>query len=135
MAWRTGELKYNKSNQAYMVIGNFSLKSNTGIDNYVRVKFTTTGHEQIVKEDLEDLGQFEDESLFLQDEHKEVESFKIATLDTIITAIAPNNKEYDVHSGELEDFSIDHKLDFNAVQSVVSGQQKTHRRWQFVKKS
>lgn len=126
-------MEYNKSSQAYRVVGNFSLKSDTGVDKYVRVKFTTTGHEQIVKQDLADLGQFEDESLL--DEQEKVESFKIATLDTIITAIAPNNKEYDIPSGELEDFSINNKLDFNAVQLVVNGQQKTHRRWQFVKKS
>lgn len=129
-----GELKYNNSNQAYIVIGNFSLKSNDIIENYVRVRFTKTGHEQVVKRDLENLGQFEDDSLTKDDGDSVDNGFKIQKLETI-TAINPNGKEVSMPMEELEDFSLNNNLDFEAVQMVVNGHQKTHRRWKFVKNS
>lgn len=49
----------------------------------------------------------------------------------IATAISPKGKEIKVT--DLEAFCKVHKLDLEAVQAVLEGEQKTHKRWRFTR--
>ncbi|MEH7209531.1 hypothetical protein V7094_25520 [Priestia megaterium] len=46
-------------------------------------------------------------------------------------ATSPQGKEIEVH--DLEAFVAKNKLDMEAVQSVLDGEQKTHKKWRFAR--
>lgn len=48
-----------------------------------------------------------------------------------VIATNPKGKDITVDSKELESFCEDNKLDYEVVQSVLEGKQKTHRKWRF----
>lgn len=50
-----------------------------------------------------------------------------------IIATNPKGKEITINSLELEKFCADNKLDLEAVNAVINGEQKTHRKWKFEK--
>lgn len=55
-------------------------------------------------------------------------------LPYIIMATNPKGEDIAIQSDKLEAFCEENKLDFEAVQAVLEGKQKTHRKWRFVKR-
>jgi hypothetical protein len=147
---------FNKKNQKYDVIKRFFISGR----EYCRVKFTATRHEDVIPADRVKTGDFEDMSLVeslaevkqlvvkVPEEKKEelkelIEKAKeepaiifpaeepkveVVNADKII---ATNPKGEEIEVLDLESFCAENKLDYEVVQAVLEGKQKTHRKWRF----
>lgn len=139
-------MNYNKREQPYEILDRFHLDKSEGLVEYCRVKFLSTKHEQIVRNEKVAKGDFEDASLvnkikqklnvvepkptiedlpegFPVDEELEPEP------EQTVIAINPQGEEIVVE--DLEVFCVQNELDPEAVQAVIEGKQKTHRKWRF----
>lgn len=169
---------YNKSNQKYEVLGRFFISEN----EFCRVKFTHSRHEQIVTAEQVKTGNFTDESILVKKINSEplVNGISIRPVDVtkpititelkplsatmedqkiqehidaireglhasagvpveVLTepyivkpvAIATSPSGEDIEVFNLELFCTEHNLELEAVQLILEGKQKTHRKWRF----
>ncbi|MGP0689789.1 hypothetical protein ACW5UC_24905 [Priestia aryabhattai] len=69
-----------------------------------------------------------------EEEPKEEESEALVeTDDFAVKYIATNPKGEDIEVYNLESFVAENGLDMEAVQSVLNGEQKTHKKWRFAR--
>jgi len=142
-------MEYNKKNQAFTKEGFFRIKEVEGIVEYCRVKFFETGnqlvfpHDVVKSLDFEDIivveeaihrkAQIEitnedDFELEMRELHHELKSEGVIVVPKI-TATNPKGDEIIV--SDLEAFCDENSLDLEAVQAVLEGKQKTHKKWKF----
>lgn len=124
-------VEYNKKNQPFEILEHFILQEKEGNAEYCRVKFMTTGHEQVVLAQLVKKGDFEDLSLVKEEVKEEVieEAVEETPKQKIIIAISPKGEEIKVD--DLESFVTKHKLVLEDVKLVLEGKRKTHKKWGF----
>jgi hypothetical protein len=123
-------VEYNKKNQPFEILERFMLQEEEGNVEYCRVKFMTTGHEQVVRTELVKTGDFEDLSLVKEEVKEEViEKAVEETPKQKIIAISPKGEEIEVE--DLESFVAKHKLVLEDVKLVLEGKRKTHKKWGF----
>lgn len=156
---------YNNKNQPFTIENRFTLTVEGETVHYCRVKFYNTKKVQVILAKQFDTGEFEDESLIVQEDviestvETELEE-DIEVVDTpvetevqppidnpivvqddiasigepvvqMIIVTKPNGKETKINMNELETFCNNNKLELEAVQSVLEGKQKTHRKFRF----
>lgn len=145
-------MEYNKKNQAFTKEGFFRIKEVEGIVEYCRVKFFETGNQlvfphNVVKSlDFEDIIVVEEEihrkaqiEITNEDDLKlEISEPQSATEPTVVVIVTPKiiatnpkGDEVVIIVSELEAFCDENDLDLEAVQSVLDGKQKTHKKWKF----
>lgn len=121
----------NKKGQNYIIV-----QTNIAGDDIIhRVKFLATGHIQAVLNASLQEGNFEDESLIVEDEVQKVET--IIESKTIATSfdelkfenMRTGQKVIVKSKEELEAFIVKYKLLDEAVQMLIEGTQKTHKKW------
>ncbi|MEX3625152.1 hypothetical protein [Viridibacillus arvi] len=144
-------MNYNKKQQPFTIIGRFRIFEEGRLVDYCRIKFHNTGfvtniQNGTVKDlDFEDTSIVEQETIQTPVKEKQeiildvtvpaeefVESSETAVEATpkpTIKAISPDGEEIIVE--DLEAFVAEYKLDMEAVESVLAGKQKTHRKWRF----
>lgn len=142
-------MNYNKKNQRYTVTGRFQIFEGKENVDYCRVVFHDTGYIDNIRAELVKSNDFEDSSLVeeifaepslvtadfqpdlpLKPEHTDDSTEDALTPEKII---ATNPKGDDIEVEDLVAFCEENKLDFDAVQTVIEGKQKTHRKWRFSK--
>lgn len=136
-------INYNNKNQAYTIINRFWIVEDDRKETeYCRIKFLLTNHSQVVKSDILKVGDFEDQSLIEEIEvvkpvvKKVIEAPVIEEVketvekpDPVIIVTTP--KGTDIEVTDLEKFCKSKNLDLVAVESVLEGKQKTHRKYKF----
>lgn len=144
-------MKINKQGQSYNIINRFSLQNENGETvHYCRVKFLANGKEQVFKESevakgecidesqlapVEELPQAEpiDESPAPEEVPEELSVASTEEVDTEVpvkTTYTASFKDADpIEFEDLEAFVSENDLDMEAVERLLSGEQKTHKGW------
>jgi hypothetical protein len=84
---------------------------------------------EVVKEEATEI---ELEETTEEPEDKEVEAL-VETDDFAVKYIATNPKGEDIEVYDLVSFVAENGLDMEAVQAVLNGEQKTHKKWRFAR--
>lgn len=142
-------LRYNKKDQPFTIIGRFRILESEGEREYCRIKFHSTGNVAVIPSGLVKTLDFEDPSL-ITDRIEEPELTIVPTDEVIdvkeddteyelpeeitpskpiVIATNKDGKKFEVE--DIEAFAIEHKLDLEAIEAVLDGKQKTHRKWRF----
>jgi len=151
-------LKINKRGQSFDIINRFQLQDEDGkVVPYCRVKFYQTGHEAVFKNSVIESLNFEDPSLKYEnapvvevveptpEPEPEQESKTVLVMPVVEEVaeevvedkkpviMAHSPKGEDIEVTDLEEFVAEHDLDMEAVESVLEGKQKTHKKWGFTR--
>ena len=143
-------MNYNKKGQSYVIDDRFRLTESEGVVEYCRVRFLQTGNTQVIPHKVVETGEFEDSLItheFLQEENmtfiipvktkpvtvKFENNSVTQTVPKEFVAIATSPKGKEIKVTDLEVFCKTHNLDLEAVQAVLEGEQKTHKRWRFTR--
>lgn len=129
---------FNNKQQKYDILKLFSV----GEQQFARVRFATSRHEDNIPLDTVKSGDFEDLSIIApKTSEEDVEAIAMAvadgeievveTIENIIIATNGKGKEFAVTESSLEEFCSANGLDIEAVQAVIEGKQKSHRKWRF----
>lgn len=127
-------MRYNKKNQPFTIIGRFRILESDGEKEYCRIKFHSTGNVGIIPSELVKTLDFEDPSLItshIEEPEYEVPEVieEVAPAKPIVIATDKDGKKHEVE--DIEAFAIKNKLDLEAIEAVLEGKQKTHRKWRF----
>ncbi|MFJ8247246.1 hypothetical protein [Peribacillus asahii] len=149
-------MKYNKKQQPFSILGRFRIvEQGKGEVEYCRIKFHNTGHVAVIPNGQVKELDFEDDSINVDNTWISGASIQTGTItaseiegssqvdiigeelvnelleEPSIVAIAINRdgEEFRIH--DLEAFVAEYDLDIEAVQAVLEGKQKTHRKWRF----
>lgn len=124
-------MKYNKFGQPYERLNIFRVRDNKGVKEYCRVKFFQTKNVQVVLLEDEKEGNFTDSSLEEASQTKEESSKEGNEENVTPKIIAITQKGDEIPVEDLESFCNENELDINAVQAILDGKQKTHKKYTF----
>lgn len=151
-------MKINKKGQSFDIIHRFQLQNEEGkVVPYCRVKFYQTGHEAVFTNSVIESLDFKDPSLKYEttpvvevveskpEPKPEQESKTVLVMPvveevaeeivedkkTVIMAHSPKGEDIEVT--DLEAFVAEHELDMEAVENVIEGKQRTHKKWGFTR--
>lgn len=124
-------MKYNNYNEAYTIMGYFSI----GEAHYTRVRFMEDGSEEVFLTEVVKSGDFHSLSYSQAIVKEQNESAVESVEEYTIKAFSPKGKTMIIKQCDLESFAKTYKLDVEAINSCVNGEQKTHRKWTFSKEA